>query len=420
MVAQIICVGTELLLGDVVNTNAAEIARTLARLGIGVYHQSVVGDNPERLSQELDDAFSRCDLVLLTGGLGPTYDDLTKQTVARWFGKSLVLDREEERTLRGFFEKLGYKMTENNLQQAMMPEGCTVLKNPYGTAPGCIIEGKGKAAVLMPGPPREMRPMLEGPVCDWLQKRTDSVFLSRTLNFFGIGESTLESRVREEISHMENPTVAPYAKPGEVQLRITARAPDEDACRAMIAPVEAELREKFGKYCYGADYHSLQEAVVDGFRTRGLHLAAAESCTGGLVASRIVEIPGASEMFAYGAVTYSDEAKQRMLGVSAETLRLHTAVSAETAAEMARGVRALAGADVGVATTGYAGPGGEQVGLVYAAAATADETIVRELHLARGRADDRDQIRLLASSWALRLALMAADGDKRLIETKER
>jgi len=419
MVAQIICVGTELLLGDVVNTNAADIARMLARLGIGVYHQSVVGDNPERLSQELDDAFSRCDLVLLTGGLGPTYDDLTKQTVARWFGKPLVLDREEERKLRSFFEHTGRTMTENNLQQVMMPEGCIVLQNPNGTAPGCIIEGEGKAAVMMPGPPREMRPMLEGPVFDWLQRRTDSVFVSRTLNFFGIGESALESRVREEISHMENPTVAPYAKPGEVQLRITARGKDEAACRALIAPVEKELRDRFGKYCYGADYHVLQEAVVDVYRARGLHLSAAESCTGGLVASRIVEIPGASEMFEYGAVAYGDAAKRALLGVSAETLARHTAVSAECAAEMANGVRALSGADVGVATTGYAGPGGETVGLVYVAAANAQRTIVREFHLARGRADDREQIRLMASSWALRLALMAADGDTRLIEKED-
>ncbi len=419
MVAQIICVGTELLLGDVVNTNAAEIARLLASLGIGVYHQSVVGDNPARLSAELDAAFSVCDLVLLTGGLGPTYDDLTKQTVAAWFGKKLVFDEEQARLIRTSFENRGLPMTENNLQQAMLPEGCVVLNNPNGTAPGCILEGKGKAAILMPGPPREMLPMLQGPVLDWLQRRTNGVYVSRVLNFFGIGESALENELREEIERMENPTVAPYASPSEVRLRITARGADESACRALIAPVEKTLRGRFAKYCYGADYHSLQEAVVTVFREKGLWLAAAESCTGGLVAARIVEIPGASEMFGYGAVTYAEEAKQKLLGVRAETLEAHTAVSAACAKEMAQGVRRLSGADVGVATTGYAGPDGENVGLVYVAAASDAGTIVRELHLARGRADDRETIRMMASSWALRLALMSADHDTRLIDTGE-
>jgi nicotinamide-nucleotide amidase len=261
-----------------------------------------------------------------------------------------------------------------------------------------------------------MRPMLEGPVADYLQRRADCVLVSRTLNFFGIGESSLESRIREKIELMENPTVAPYAKPGEVQLRITAQGKTDDECRAMIAPVEEKLRGLFGKYCYGADYHNLQEAVVDVYRKRGLHLAAAESCTGGLVASRIVEVPGASEMFGCGIVSYCDETKANVLGVSRDTLREKTAVSAECAIEMARGARAVGKADVAVSTTGYAGPGGEQVGLVYVAAANGEQELVKELHLARGREDDREQIRLMASSWALRLALMLADHDTRLID----
>ena len=418
MVAQIICVGTELLLGDVVNTNAADIARLLRSLGIVVYHQSVVGDNPERLRQELSDAFSRCDLVLLTGGLGPTYDDLTKQTVAEWFGKELVLNVEEEKKLRAFFEGSGREMTENNLQQVMLPRDCIVLENPNGTAPGCIIEGGGKAAVLMPGPPREVRPMLEGPVRDWLMRQHDCVLVNRTLNFFGIGESSLESRLREEISRMENPTVAPYAKPGEVQLRITARGKTEDECREMIAPVEAHLRERFGKYCYGADFRVIQEAVVRRYIDAHRTLAVAESCTGGMVASRIVEVPGASEMFGTGVVSYQNEAKMQILGVKKQTLDTETAVSAACALEMARGVRALGHADAGVSTTGYAGPDGENVGLVYVAATSDEHEYVLRLHLARGRADDREQIRLLASSWALRLALMLLDGDTRLIEGK--
>ena len=416
MNAQILCVGTELLLGDVVNTNAADIARLLAETGIGVYRQTVVGDNPERLARAVEAALAECDLILMTGGLGPTYDDLTKQTVARCFDKKLVLDPKEEARLRSFFERTGRPMTENNLQQAMLPEGCIVLPNPNGTAPGCILEKDGKAAVLMPGPPREMRPMLEGPVADYLRRRTDRVLVSRTLNFFGIGESSLEARIREEIEQMENPTVAPYAKPGEVQLRITAGGESEAVCRAAIAPVEARLREQFGKYCYGADYHSLQEAVVSVYREKGLTLAAAESCTGGLIASRIVEIPGASKVLGCGVVAYSEEIKKQVLGVSQSTLSEKTAVSAECALEMARGVKTLAGADAAVASTGYAGPEGENVGLVYVAAVGCGRELVQKLHLARGREDDREQIRLMASSWALRLALMLIDGDTRLID----
>lgn len=409
MNAQIICVGTELLLGDVVNTNAADIARLLARHGISVYRQTVVGDNAARLSAALDEAFSESDIVVLTGGLGPTYDDLTKQTVAGWFGKKLVPDRKEEEKLRSFFEKTGVRMTDNNLQQIMLPEGCIVLENPNGTAPGCIIEGGGKAAVLMPGPPREMRPMLEGQVADYLEKRTDRVLLSRTLNFFGIGESELESYIRDEISHMKNPTVAPYAKPGEVQLRITSSGSTHEECAALIEPVEEALRERFGKWIYGADNRVIQEAVVNSYRKRGLTLAAAESCTGGLVASRIVEVPGASSMFNCGVVAYRNEIKESVLKVSHQIIEDHTEVSAECAIAMARGVLKLSGADCAVSTTGYAGPGGENVGLVYVAAVRGDREYVKCLHLSGGRSDDREQIRLKASSWALRMALSLAE-----------
>lgn len=419
MNAQILCVGTELLLGDVVNTNAAEIARLLAGLGIGVYRQTVVGDNPDRLAAALTEALGESDAVILTGGLGPTYDDLTKQTVARCFGRELVLHPEEEARLRTFFERSGAKMTENNLQQAMLPEGCIVLENHNGTAPGCILEKDGKAAILLPGPPREMRPMLQGQVADYLRRRSGQVLKSRTLNFFGIGESALENAVREEISQMTDPTVAPYAKPGEVQLRITAAGKDAHECEEKIAPVEAALREKFAKYCYGAEWQSLQEAVVKTFRKEKRTLAAAESCTGGLVASRIVEIPGASDMFGCGIVSYWEETKKAVLGVSQKTLEEKTAVSCECALEMAHGVQRLSGADVAVATTGYAGPGGEKVGLVYVAAVGMGRELVRELHLARGREDDRETIRLMASSWALRLALMLLDGNTLLIDGRK-
>lgn len=413
MNAEIICVGTELLLGDVVNTNASDIARGLAHMGINVYHHEVVGDNPQRLQECLRDSLSRCDLVLLTGGLGPTYDDLTKETVAAHFGRGLAMDEESLHTIERYFARTGRKMTENNRKQAMMPEGCIILQNPNGTAPGCIIEGEnGKTAVMMPGPPREMRPMFEGPVTDYLMRRThDGMLVSRTINFFGVGESELEARLREMMVSSTNPTIAPYAKTSEVQLRVTARAVTEEEGLRLIEPVVQKIVEIYPDQIYGFDFHTINEAVVKRYTDAGKTLAAAESCTGGLIASRLVDLPGASAMFGCGVVAYSNEAKQKLLGISAETLERYGAVSRECALEMARGVRAASGADVAVSTTGLAGPDGgtdeKPVGLVYVAVVSDRFEDVRELHLARGRADDRENIRFRSSSHAFDLALRA-------------
>ena len=414
MNAEIICVGTELLLGDIVNTNAADIARGLAHLGINVYHQAVVGDNPQRLKDCLKDAFLRSDIVLLTGGLGPTYDDLTKETVASHFNRRLVMDEKSLAEIESFFNRVGRNMTENNRKQAMMPEGCIILHNPNGTAPGCIIEGDdGKIAVMMPGPPREMRPMFEGPVTDYFSRKFggDGVLVSRTINFFGVGESALEDRLKDLLVNSTNPTIAPYAKTAECQLRVTARAATEEAAEKLIAPVVAQIAAIYPDEIYGYDYHTINEAAVKVLSEKRLTLACAESCTGGLVAQRIVDVPGASAMFLGGVVAYANSVKQNALGVSEKTLAEHGAVSRECALEMARGVKKLTGADIAVATTGVAGPeGGTErapVGRVYIAAVCEGGETVRELNLARGRSDDRESIRYTSSSHAFDMVLRA-------------
>ena len=415
--AEILCIGTELLLGNIVNTNAQVISQGLAELGVNVYHSTVVGDNPDRLREALDVAFSRNNIVITTGGLGPTYDDLSKETIAAYFGLPLELHEPSVKFIRCFFEKLHRPMVETNLKQAMMPRGCIVLENPNGTAPGAIIEGRGeregKIAIMMPGPPREMGPMFHDQVMPYLAKRSDHVLRSHCVYFFGIGESDLESQLREQMLAMENPTLAPYAKEGEVMLRVTASGKTEAEAEALMEPVIAGLRERFGELIYGVDVENLQTALVGELRAWGLTVATAESCTGGLVAKRLTEVPGASEVFGYGVVSYANEAKERLLGVSHETLERCGAVSPETAREMAEGARRLSGADIGVSLTGVAGPDGgteeKPVGLVYLGVSSAWHSEVKELRLSRNyRSGNREFIRYLASSQALAAALRTA------------
>lgn len=408
---EILCIGTEILLGNIVNTNSADISRGLAEIGLDMYHHTVVGDNPERLKKALDIAFSRNNIVITTGGLGPTFDDLTKETIAAWFGKKLVRNEECEKTLRSFFERVGREMTENNLKQAMMPEGCLVLENKNGTAPGAIIEGDGKAAIMLPGPPREMGPMFREQVMPWLAKRSNRVLLSHCVYFFGIGESALEQQLHEQMEQMENPTIAPYAKDGEVMLRVTASAATKEEAEGKMQPVLQMLQEKFGDLIYGTDVDTLQNAAILMLREKGLKVAVAESCTGGYLAKRLTDVPGSSEVFECGVVSYSNSIKQKVLGVKAETLEQFGAVSAQTAREMADGIRALSGADIGVSLTGIAGPdGGTQekpVGLVYCGISSPWYNGETELHLGRGYAVQREFIRYLASSNALSLLMKA-------------
>lgn len=410
--AEILCIGTEILLGNIVNTNSAEISRALAEIGVDLYHHTVVGDNPQRLKEALAIAFSRNNIVITTGGLGPTYDDLTKETVAEYFGLPLKLHEPSARHIQCLFAHWNKPMTENNRKQAMLPEGCLVLKNHNGTAPGAIIEQGDKLAVLLPGPPREMGPMLREQVLPYLAKRSKRVLRSHCVHFFGIGESALEAELRGEIAQLHNPTVAPYAKDGEVMLRVTASAAAEPEAEALMQPILAMLHERFGPLIYGVDVQNLQTAAVHALRKAGLKAATAESCTGGLVAKRITEVAGSSEVFDCGVVSYANEIKERMLGVRRETLARYGAVSPQTAREMAHGARLVSGAEIGVSTTGIAGPGGgsaeKPVGLVYVGVSSAWHEEVLELHLARGYGEERDLIRYLASSHALHLLLKTA------------
>lgn len=410
--AEILAVGTELLLGDIVNTNAQYLAVGLAEMGIGVLHQSVVGDNEERLTEAFRLALSRSDIVVTTGGLGPTGDDITREVAAQVLGLPLVLHEESLRRIEAFFEKLGRGMSENNVKQAMLPEGAIVLKNDRGTAPGCVAGRDGKYIVMLPGPPREMRPMFDEAVRPWLAQFSDAVIHSESLRVFGIGEGAVEEKLRD-LMQGANPTLAPYAKDGEVLLRVTARAASQEQAKALCMPLMEEIKRRLGDDVYGVNVDSLQQVVVEKLRQKGLKVGLAESCTGGLVAKRLTEIPGCSEVFECGVVSYANHIKQHLLGVHAETLAAHGAVSAETASEMAEGARRTAGASLGVGITGIAGPGGgtpeKPVGLVYVAVSDGETCLVRRLTLGRSNVE-RDYIRYLAASNALDMVRRFLDG----------
>ena len=403
--AEIICVGTELLLGEILNTDAQFLCQELSALGINVYYQTVVGDNPQRLEKAVELAKSRADIIITTGGLGPTGDDLTKQTLAKAFGKELVFDEESAGRIRDYFERRLHsaKMPENNLQQAMLPEGCIILQNDWGTAPGCIIEADGCRAIMLPGPPSECKPMFTHRVAPYLQALSGEVILSRALRVFGMGESAVEQLFRDQMDAMQNPTLAPYAKIGEVELRITAKAKSEEEARALIAPVEEQVRAKLGDLIYGADVGSLEEVVLAELKAKSLTLSCAESCTGGLIAKRMTDLPGVSSVFKGGAVTYCNEAKAAILGVPQALLDEYGAVSEEVAKAMAQGARKIYGADLAVATTGVAGPEaderGNPVGLVFIALATPDGVYCRRTD----RGTTRSSIRTLAAHHAFDL-----------------
>lgn len=421
--AEILCVGTELLLGDIVNTNAAYLSRALAALGIPVYHQTVVGDNPNRLRKALADALQHSDLVVTSGGLGPTYDDLTKETVAAYFGRSLVLHEESLERCRAYFARTNRVMPENNVKQAMLPEGATVFPNDYGTAPAVAIEDgeTGKTVVMLPGPPRELEPIFRERVTPYLRARSGEVFLSKNIHLFGIGESQAEVYVRELMEQSVNPTLAPYCQAGEVRFRVTARAESEEAaselCDEMIAQVSATPLEQ---YIYGIDVDSLENAAVRMLAERGLTVAVAESLTGGMIGERLTAVPGASQVFLGGFLTYTNEMKESLLGVSHETIERYTEISTECAREMAVGALRRLGSDIAVSATGLAGPGGGTdecpVGTVYLGIAMRVKDLtgqavftssVRRLSLSPMR--DRAYIRTVAASNAIELVLRAAE-----------
>ena len=401
MIAEILSVGTELLLGDILNTNAQFLSRELAGLGINVYFQTVVGDNPSRYEAALEAAFSRAGLVIATGGLGPTDDDLTKEISAKHFNMPLIMDEAVLSGIENAFARMGAVMPENNKKQALIPEGAMVLENERGTAPGLIIEKDGKTLILLPGPPFEMERMFIKSVRPYLSGISGEMFLSKTLRLSGIGESAAAQKIKHILDAQTNPTIAPYAKQGEVTFRITAKAKDKAEAEKLIEPVSESIYNVLSDYIYGEGDTTLEGAVVGLLKEKGLKLAIAESCTGGLLSGRITNVPGASEVFLEGCVTYSNEAKTKRLGVEPEMLKVYGAVSGEVAEKMAKGIAATAGSDIGVGITGIAGPGGgsgeKPVGLVYIAIYYNKNVIVKKLSLN----GDRERIRTRAVVNAL-------------------
>lgn len=407
MRAEILCVGTELLLGDIVNTNAQYLSRRLADLGISVYHQSVVGDNVERLKKEFEEAFTRADLVITTGGLGPTPDDLTKETGADYFNKKMVLDQESLSKLNSYFIKNGKEeLKGNNIKQAYFPEGSVILPNNHGTAPGCVIEESNKVLIVLPGPPREMKPMFENSVVPFLKKYSKGILKSKVLRICGIGEGIMAEKISDIINDSINPTVAPYAKEWEVTLRITSKADTEEEASKLIEPVEREIHRRLGENIYGEDETSLEEVIAEILISKNLTISTAESCTGGLIASRLVDYPGISSVFLEGAVTYSNGAKINRLKVKEETLENFGAVSEETAREMAEGIAKTSGTDIGLSTTGIAGPGGgtveKPIGLVYVGLYINGNVQVKKLELSGTREMIRRRTAIAALDWLRR------------------
>lgn len=407
MNAEIISVGTEILLGDIINSNAQYISKQLADLGINVYYQTVVGDNPERLKKAYNLALGRADFVITTGGLGPTKDDLTKEIAAEYFNKKLILDEKSLHEMEEYFIKTNRQITENNRKQAYFPEGCIILKNNNGTAPGCIIEEKGKIVTLLPGPPKEMKPMFIESVLPYLKKYQEYTFVSKVLRITGLGESKVDSLVGHILDRQKNPTVAPYAKDNETILRITARAENETEAEKLIEPVEAELRgiiKDINIYAVGET--TIEDVVGKLLIDNKLTIATAESCTGGLLAGNLINFPGISEVFLEGAVTYSNEAKMKRLAVKKSTLDAFGAVSKECAAEMAEGIAKAAGTNIGVSTTGIAGPGGgtkeKPVGLVYTGIYLNGTVKTKQLNLTGNRQKVRDRAVAQTLDWLRR------------------
>ena len=395
---EIISVGTELLLGHVTNTDARDISEMLSKIGINVKYHTVVGDNPERLRKCVETAKSRADIIITTGGLGPTCDDLTKQILAEAFGLRLVENKAEREGLYDYI-RYGKKFTDNNFTQAMLPEGCTVFHNNCGTAPGCGFEKDGKIVVMIPGPPKECNAMFRESALPYLRKLSEELIVSHSVRIFGLGESSVDDIFAEEMNRMTNPTMAPYAKECDCLLQITAKAKSVDEAEKMIAPVMEHVMQRLGDVVYGVDVECIEESVIKLLREKNMTFSAAESCTGGELAKRFTDMPGASAFFKGGVVTYTNEAKAKLLGIDPALIEEKGAVSHEVAKAMAENVRALLGTDIGVGVTGLAGPDGDgvhEVGTVFVSLAVEGETFVKELHM--GAMRTRSFIRRMAGN----------------------
>ena len=404
--AEILCVGTELLLGEVINTNAAYISRELARLGISVYHTAVVGDNPARLSDAVKTALKNADLLVLSGGLGPTYDDLTKETVADALELPMVRNEKILHEIEEYFHSSGRKMPPNNAKQADIPLGAEAIPNRTGTAPGIFIEKDQKVVVLLPGPPFELIPMFEEFVFPRLRAMSDKVLVSHNIHIMGMGESEVETHLIDLMKNSVNPTLAPYAKEGEMRLRVGALASSKDEGEKMCAEMIEKVRNTLvGEHIYALDAELIEKLVVQMLKEKGLTLSCAESCTGGYFGKRITDISGASSVFKGGFITYSNEAKIELLGVSSDTLDKYSAVSSQVAEEMARGVRERLKTDIAISITGEAGPipdpsTKQEVGTVFIGISTKEKNFSVKVQIARQR--DREYIRRVASSRAMK------------------
>ena len=403
MNVEIISVGTEILLGDIVNSDAQMLSKELARIGLNVFYHTVVGDNPKRLEEALNIAKGRATIIITTGGLGPTYDDLTKEIIAKTFEKELVFDQKSFDHIVEYFNKMSLNFTDSQKKQAMLPAGCTPFYNDWGTAPGCGFKADSNYVLMLPGPPRECEPMFIQRAVPYLQSLSEGIIHSVNLKIFGIGEAEVEQLLRTQMLTYTNPTIAPYAKEGECLVRVTAKASDVELAKQMIAPVKKEIYDICGQYIYGEDDVSLEQVVIEKLLEKGLTLSCAESCTGGLLSKRITDISGVSAAFMGSACTYSNEAKQIMLGVKSETLEKYGAVSLQTAREMAQGISDTLKTDIGVSTTGVAGPTGgtleKPLGLVYICVYYKGEFYETKLEGYR----NRDHTRLKSSSVALNM-----------------
>ncbi len=395
MNAEILCVGTELLHGDIVNTNAQYISKKLAEIAIDVHYQTVVGDNPSRIKQCFDDGFSKADVVICTGGLGPTQDDITKEVLAEYFNVEMVYDEKSYEHVKEMYSRFRKDFPKNNMRQTYFPKGSIILDNPNGTANACIYKGQDsvgsvKIGILLPGPPKEMGPLVDNEVIPFLKQFSNQVVYGEKLVVVNIGESAAEEMILDIIEKQTNPTIAPYASAGKVIFRITAKADSKEKCIEIIQPVKEELIKRFGKdNAYTTETGKVEERTAKLLLEKNLTVAVAESCTGGMVASRLIDYPGISKVFKEGFITYSNEAKMHTLNVKQETLEKFGAVSEETAKEMAYGAAKSAGADIGVSTTGVAGPGGgtedKPVGLAYICVYYKGEYIVLKIRATGSR-----------------------------------
>lgn len=408
-VCELISVGTEILLGDILNTDAQYLSIELAKLGISVIHQSTVGDNRERLLAQLDEAAKRSDIIILSGGLGPTPDDLTKEVCCEFFGKEMFLHEPTVEKIKKYFGSKGIEMAQNNLKQAMLPKDCVIFPNDNGTAPGMAIEKDGVHILVLPGPPRELKPMFQNCAVPYLMQFSDRIIVSHNIRTFGIGESSMAERVND-LFDARNPTVAPYAKDGEALLRVTAMAMTKEDAESLCEPVIEEIKKRLDSYVYGVDYNCIEEAVVAMLKEHHLKVATAESCTGGLIAKRITDVPGASEVFECGIISYANEIKHKVLGVSEDDLNKYGAVSEPVAKQMAQGALKVSGADIAVSVTGIAGPDSDStdkpVGLVYIGLADKENVWVREIRTSRR---DRSYNRYVSASNALNMIRLYID-----------